>query len=263
MPTPGAAGFDAAMTRAMGRNVTDWTEASVRCYGVEAHTTTSLWWRQPGGSGIYLGAAILDVATPDAQLFIDLRKALDAWVEKRLGLYDIWATRDLRALGMTKEWQTPWYLRPSGLGAPSRRALPTGLVIEVVETAEQLADFEKASRAGFEQSQPFVRFSQHAVESLAVPGMVYLNGRLSDTEDAGRVVSSVIVHDTGDMVGIYGLSTLPEFRRRGYARAMVRAVVERYPDMAVSVHPDPETVPIYTDIGFVPGGEVAFWGSSA
>lgn len=43
------------MTRAMALNLADWHTASVQHFGVVSDYTATLWWRQPGGSGIYLG----------------------------------------------------------------------------------------------------------------------------------------------------------------------------------------------------------------
>jgi GNAT superfamily N-acetyltransferase len=144
---------------------------------------------------------------------------------------------------------------PAPLAPP---VLPDGLTIETATNAAQLADFEQATWQGFEESETGFPdrepFSQHPLATLDVPGMVYLNARLD-----GQVVASTIAHLTGDMLGIYGLSTLPQYRRRGYARALVHASVALRPDRAASVYPDPPTVPIYTDLGFVRGGIIAVW----
>jgi predicted GNAT family acetyltransferase len=75
----------------------------------------------------------------------------------------------------------------------------------------------------------------------------------------GRVVASAIAYATMNMLGIYGISTLPEFRRRGYATALVREATSLRPDLPVSVQPDPASVRIYTDMGFVPAGQIAAW----
>lgn len=247
-----------AATQAMARNLVAWTEVSVRSYGIQTTHAPGLWWRQPGGSGIYLAAVILGDQTPDELILAEMQKVRDAWTAAGLDawVYDCAATRDLSSLGFGSMWQTPWYLRPPAPITPD--APPDGIAIETVTTADQLADFEVATWQGFEETEvDFAgreRFSQHPLASLDDPGMVYLNARLD-----GQVVSSTIAYITDGMVGIYGLSTLPSFRRRGYARALVQASVALRPDCAASVYPDPPTIPIYTEIGFERGGTIAVW----
>ena len=135
--------------------------------------------------------------------------------------------------------------------------MPSGLSIEAVANAEQLAEFEQASWEGFEATddvRKVGRFGQHAASTLEDEGMRYLIARLN-----GRAVAGTIVYATQDMLGIYGISTVPGFRRRGFATALVRAAVPWRPDLPVSVQPDPESVPIYTGLGFLPAGHVASW----
>jgi len=252
---------DDAPARGMALNVVAWTEASIRCFGVRTFRTGGLWWRAPGGSPIYLHAAIIDPHAPDAELHANLQHAQTAWAGKGLHIWDCWATRDLSSLGFRRQWQSTWYWRPPSAPLPASD-LPPGLIIETVTTVDQLAAFEQATVAGFaepdETVAPVAAFSQHAAATLDDPDMVYLNARLGR-----QVVASVIAHATGDALGLYGLSTLPSFRRRGYASALVAAVVALRPDLPVCVQPDPPTVPIYTRIGFVPGGQIAAWQSAA
>ncbi|MCC6456020.1 MAG: GNAT family N-acetyltransferase [Caldilineaceae bacterium] len=251
--------YDNTMARSMALNLADWHRASLQGFGVESFYTDALWWRQPGGSGIYLGAIVLDAQTPDETLFAELRTVQQAWELRSFGLYDCWATRDLAGVGFERAVKNPWYLRePNASPEPK---LPDGLSIEIVTRPQQLADFEWASWAGFEEpdnpDEAFLGrepFSQHPLETLDDPGMYYLNARLD-----GQVVAGVIIHATEDMVGIYGISTLPKFRRRGYASALVRASLALRPELPVSVFPDPVSVPIYTDVGFVAAGEIAIW----
>ena len=42
-----------------------------------------------------------------------------------------------------------------------------------------------------------------------------------------------------DVVGIYGVSTLPEYRRRGYGKAITWAAAMSAPELDVAVSPDP------------------------
>jgi predicted acetyltransferase len=101
-------------------------------------------------------------------------------------------------------------------------------------------------------------FSQHPARTLEDAGMYYLNARLE-----GKVVAGVIIHTTEDMLGVYGISTLMRYRRRGYASALMRAALALRPDLPMSVFPDPDSLPIYSVVGFERAGEIAIWKSSA
>lgn len=243
-------------TMATALNVAAWIDSSVACLGVQTFRTASLWWRKPGGSPIYLSAIITDPQAADDVLHADLRLVETEWGTKGISLWDCWATRDLTGMGFKRQWVEPWYLRhPSPL--PSDFTLPSGLSIETVTNAEQLAEFEQASWEGFEMTEAareVGRFGQHAQDTLEDEGMGYLLARLH-----GRVVASTIAYATQDMLGIYGISTVPEFRRRGYATALVRATVSLRSDLPVSVQPDPESVRMYTNAGFDMAGQVAAW----
>lgn len=243
-------------TKAMALNVAAWVDSSVVSLGVETFRTEGLWWRKPGGSPIYLSAIVTDGEVADEVLRADLRPVQAAWSSRAIALWDCWAVHDLTELGFERQWMERWYLRhPSPL--PPMFALPVGLSIEVVSKAEQLAEFEQASWEGFETigaARAVGRFGQHALGTLNDPGMHYLIARLG-----GRVVASTIAYATKKILGIYGISTLPEFRRRRYATALVREAISLRSDLPVSVHPDPDSVRIYTDTGFVPLGQVAAW----
>ena len=245
-----------SLTKAMALNVAAWIDSSVVCLGVQTFRTESLWWRKPGGSPIYLSAIITDPQVADDVLHRDLRLVETAWGTEGISLWDCWAVRDLSGMGFKRQWMERWYLRhPSPL--PRNFPLPPGLSIETVTNAKQLAEFEEASWEGFEMTEvarTVGRFGQHAEDTLNDDGMHYLIARLD-----GRVVASTIAYATTDILGIYGISTVPEFRRRGYATALVRAAVSLRSDLLVSVQPDPESVRIYTDTGFVPAGRVAAW----
>ena len=255
--------LSAQLTRAMALNQDDWHTSSVQHFGVASYYTDTLWWRQPGGSGIYLGAAIHDAELPDAEVLADLAVVQAAWGGQGFAVYDFWGTRDLAAAGFRRMVKNPWYLR---LPAPAPALdLPEGLTIEIARTLQQLADFERASWEGFEEPenpaeafQGRAAFSQHPAETLADANMVYLNARL-EIDGENPVVAGVILHATADMVGVYGISTLIPFRRRGYASALMRAALALRPDLPMGVFPDPVSLPIYSVLGFEAAGEIAIW----
>jgi hypothetical protein len=264
-------------TQPMALNLADWHRSSIQHFGVESDYTRSLWWRQAGGSGIYLGALIYDAQTPDDETFAELQEVESAWAPQGFWIYDCWGTRDLSSINFKQVVKNPWYLRPAG-AAPALN-LPEGLSIEIVKTPQQLADFERASWEGFEEPENAEEafrgreaFSQHPAQTLEDAGMYYLNARL-----AGEVVAGVIIHTTteplswlrqprqniGDMMGVYGISTLMRHRRRGYASALMRAALALRPELPMCVFPDPDSLTIYSVVGFERAGEIAIWKSTA
>jgi GNAT superfamily N-acetyltransferase len=249
------------MARAMALNLADWHRSSVQHFGIESAYTDSLWWREPGGSGVYLAALVHNARPPDADVFEELQDVAERWGAEGYSIYDCFATRDLTQVGLELVVKNPWYVRSPA--APPPLDLPQGLTIEIVQTPQQLADFERATWEGFEEpDNPEEAFrgreiySQHPMGTLEDPGMVYLNARLE-----GEVVASVIIHITEDMQGVYGISTLMRHRRRGYASALMRAALALRPDLPMSVFPDPVSLPVYSVTGFERAGEISIWQS--
>src|SRR3972149_3032705 len=193
----------------MALNVAAWIDSSVVNLGVETFQTEGLWGRKPGGSPIYLSAIVTDAEVADDVLHANLRLVEAAWGSEEISLWDCLAVYDLSGLGFKRQWMEHWYLRhPSPL--PRKFTLPSRLSIEVVSNAEQLAEFEEASWEGFETigaPRMVGRFGQHALGTLNDPGMHYLIARFD-----GRVVASTIAYATKDVIGIYGIFTMPVFR---------------------------------------------------
>ena len=244
------------ITREMMLNVAASQDISVAAHGVRTTYGDTLWWREPGGSPIYLEVAVTDPDADDHALRAELMQVETAWGEREFTLWDASADRKLSRRGYSWGFTHAWYLRhPAPL--PDNFDAPPELSVETVTTREQLAEFEQATWDGFEVDDAVRgrgRFGTHALQTLDDARIYYLIGWVN-----GRVVASTMACATADQLGIYGISALPEFRRRGYASALVRAAVSLRPDLMVSVYPDPPSVPIYTRAGFLEAGHIAVW----
>lgn len=73
-------------TQAMALNLADWMSASLQPLGIEYTYDGTLWWRRPGGSGIYLGATNVGKYTTSADFTNDLAKVVAAWGEEGFSL---------------------------------------------------------------------------------------------------------------------------------------------------------------------------------
>lgn len=81
-------------------------------------------------------------------------------------------------------------------------------------------------------------------------------GTLYVLEEAGRIRSECVVTDEGDgILEIKNLATEPASQRRGYARALVEFLAERYKGayavLQVGTGNSPATLPFYEACGFV------------
>src|SRR5687767_2208726 len=99
------------LAKSMALNLADWQASSVQHFGVASHYTDSLWWRQPGGSGIYLAELIHDGQRPDAEIYSELEVVKAKWGGERIGVYDCWGKVDLAKIGLRRVVQNPWYWR--------------------------------------------------------------------------------------------------------------------------------------------------------
>lgn len=88
---------------------------------------------------------------------------------------------------------------------------------------------------------------------LGIPGwQVWLACR------EGVPAAATPTFDDGDGIGVYKLSTLPEHRGRGVARALMTAIVRRYPSRIISLTATAMGASLYHSLGFVSVSE-ALW----
>jgi ribosomal protein S18 acetylase RimI-like enzyme len=97
-------------------------------------------------------------------------------------------------------------------------AAVAGLEIGRVEDEEGLAEATRVTAAGFEV--PLETMSGLFVPELLGSCMTYYIGRVDD-----NAVAAAVGFRVGDDVGIFGVATPPQYRRRGYGAAMTAHAV--------------------------------------
>jgi predicted GNAT family acetyltransferase len=64
---------------------------------------------------------------------------------------------------------------------------------------------------------------------------------------------------TDEAVGIFGVTTIPSMRRRGYGTALTRAAMLPESGLPSILAPSPEGEQVYRRLGFAHVGELRIW----
>ena len=128
---------------------------------------------------------------------------------------------------------------------------------EVTSRAD-LEEFERASAEGFESPTAGEPLQWHAEASLGHANMRYHIGRVG-----GRAVSVSIGCVSDGVIGVYGVATVPDHRRRGYGTAMTQVALSAAPDLPSVLEPSPEAASTYRRMGFAYIGRIAHWRHTA
>jgi GNAT superfamily N-acetyltransferase len=130
---------------------------------------------------------------------------------------------------------------------PEKTGDHDGLIIRQVTTMEELRDFQQTGEKGFsmpEGSGPFVMTEQ----ILRLPEVEMFIGYAE-----GRPACTSLLFRTGSVAGIYWVSTLPEFRNRGFGAAITLRAVSAGKDKGcqlASLQASAMGKPVYARIGF-------------
>ncbi len=187
-------------------------------------------------------------AANKSNAMLEIEKLVAAREHDQLGVVDWWSELDLAPLGFELASNTgvepaPYLMRSPG-PVPAVAAHPE-LEISKVTTPDALDDFEKASFEGFEGSGAFHPGIWHASASLDHPEHRYFVGRVD-----GRAVSASISVVSDGVVGIFGVATIPEYRRRGYGTALTWAALNSAPDLPALLGPSDMAESLYREMGF-------------
>ncbi len=128
------------------------------------------------------------------------------------------------------------------------RPPPSDLEIHRVHDLSERLSWERTAALGFQMPDPKF-FDQLATpQSLAIEGLTYYLGIC-----ASKPVATAILYESENVAGIYGVSTIPEFRGRGFGAAMTAFAVmdgfQRECDLS-SLQAGPMGFPVYLKMGF-------------
>ena len=163
-------------------------------------------------------------------------------------LWSIWPTPDLTAYGFERV-PSPGMVRSAGGKAP-----PLPPELEVVEAldASTIGEVNEVLISGFAiPMRPEELFDERM---LGEPGYRIWLGRVD-----GRPVSTATAYVSDGFVGVYGVATIPEARRRGYGEALTWAATLCVPDLPVTLQASDMGQPLYESMGYRTVVEFSEW----
>jgi ribosomal protein S18 acetylase RimI-like enzyme len=217
-----------------------WHTAWLTALGLRSERTDRVWRALDPPPFIYLTAITLS----DAARAEDLAGQPGA-------LWDAWSAVDLTPYGYAATAREPWFIRTP---APLDLVQPPELEILPVRTPPDVEEFERTSMRGFreDESANVETGSIHPASILSDSRMSMLTGRVD-----GRPVAAAMSYSLDDVVGIFGVTTIPSARRRGYGSALTRALVD--PRLPAALTPSAMAERLYRRLGFERIGELTMW----
>jgi GNAT superfamily N-acetyltransferase len=135
--------------------------------------------------------------------------------------------------------------------------LPDGLEVSRADTPAQLRGFAAINSANWTPPDADVVQFYEAAAPFLLGGEAPLRFYLASLR--GVAVATVEVTIAGGVAGIYNVSTLEHWRRRGYATALLRRVLIEARDggtLRAGLQAAPGAVGIYRRLGFAPVGAI-------
>jgi len=205
---------------------------------------------------IYLSALTLSLVRTESRLVEEIWHMIQRGPDSTISIADSFNELDLTGLGFRRmTWTGEWWIKEAAR-SPGKPDV-TEVYIELVEDEAALREFGVGTYEGFE-TPGAIRASgplgmRHPI-TLNDPRMRYFVGRVD-----GQVVTSSIAYIGDDIVGIYGVSTLPEFRNRGYGKAVTWAAAMSHHGLDVAMQPSSMARGIESELGFRKIAEYTLW----
>ncbi len=168
--------------------------------------------------------------------------------EARVVVEDSFGTIDGAALGLTAR-HLPVMIRPP------EPVPPPALEVEPVLTAAEWAVVEQVVVDGF----PMPGFPTGNALPVAMKDREGF--RMHAVRRDGVVAGACLTVEADDAVGVYWVTTLPEHRSRGVARALMRGVIDEFPVPMTLTAAKPGR-PLYESLGFSVVTEATWWSNA-
>jgi hypothetical protein len=217
-----------------------WHSAWLTALGLRFERSDRVWRALDAPPFIYWTAITLDESATAADL-----------AGARGTVCDAWSAIDLEPHGYAATARDPWFHRPPG---PLVEPAPPELEVVHVRSPAEAEEFERTSLRGFadDEERELETGSIHPASILTDRRMTMLTGRVH-----GRPVAAAMSYRVEDMVGIYGVTTVPSARRRGYGTALTATLIDASVDASLS--PSAMAQGIYRQLGFEHVGELTMW----
>lgn len=170
-----------------------------------------------------------------------VRRADAFYGARRYQVWSVWGI-DLARLGFTRT-TSPGMIRPPGDLPP----LPSGIDVREVTEQKEMVTFERTLVEGF----PLANMREAAPGTLIHPracGDARLRFWLAWID--GRAVATAWSAVSDGYVGVYGVATREEVRRRGCGAAVTLAAIAAMPDLPATLQSSAAGRSLYEKLGF-------------
>ncbi|MFE6055137.1 GNAT family N-acetyltransferase [Kitasatospora sp. NPDC056446] len=195
----------------------------------------------------------------------ELAALLDEWSTIRFTLEDPYGGLDLTRFGATRLPIMPVMVRDPGPVEGATTDLPAvsethdgeTLTVDEASDGDSFALVERTIVEGFPlpARRPWVRGEALPEPLLREPGWRAWLGRVG-----GTVAGTCLTYDDGQATGVYWVATLPDWRGRGIAKAVLQtALVHAHPDRPATLVATSVGEPLYRKLGFTEQARTCWW----
>ena len=228
--------------RLAARNNAEWCDAVSRAHGATPRFGAGFW-LNPGDAPPYYP----NLVTLTAEDIGPQRAEITALAARRpggLGIKDSFATLDLSSEGLTTAFEAEWLWLAADAPAPA----PAGLAIDWTETADDLADWERA------WAEAPVARSVFPPSLLADPRLAFL----TVTSD-GVPIGGAALNRYATVLGVSNFFMGPEADAAAVLAAVIAAARHRHPSLPLVGYEHGESLALFRANGFQAVGPLRVW----